>query len=299
MIKSVAVVFFLALSFSFYALAAENHLLADIEKQLNASFEDKTLLSVEKEQLEIKANELEFKIKNEKKLLVKRLKALSSLKQFNWGNFLLNPDLNELDRNIKILQNLNKHDYDLFKEHNLSLKQLAAATKNLAETEVLIQKKVELLKNQQDQFYRLEQAQIQSLQHEKKDSLLMHKGLLARPLVGSVQHEFGALRDTDNQFYLINRGELYITKAGAPVKAVGPGVVIFRDELARWRQTLIIQHADNYYSVYAGVKNMKKSIDDLVQKGDFLGATEGEKFYFELRHFENPINPKNWFRERL
>ena len=74
-------------------------------------------------------------------------------------------------------------------------------------------------------------------------------------------------------------------------------MIIFRDELLRWRETLIVQHDDNYYSVYAGVLNLKKSVGDRVTKSELIGFTAGEDFYFELRHFDNPVNPKHWYHK--
>ncbi|MEK6629078.1 MAG: peptidoglycan DD-metalloendopeptidase family protein [Bdellovibrionota bacterium] len=294
MIKFIAFVLF----FSLQGIASkEGEQLANIERRLNASLEDKTFLFVEKEQLEIEISAIRTKIKSKKKLIVKRLRALASLKQYSWGKLLLINDLNKLDRDIKILKNLNKYDYDLFKEYSSSLKQLALARNNLQETETDIQKNVESLKTQQEQFYQLEAQQMKFLQHAKKDSLLVYKGHLTRPLESSIKQDFGTLRDKDNQFYLINRGELYTASPGLTVRAIGPGKVIFRDDLMLWRETLIIQHADNYYSVYAGMNNLSKSVGDLVEKNEQLGAVAGGDFYFELRHFDNPINPKSWYRK--
>lgn len=296
MIKFIVFILFFSLAST---ASEEGQLLANIEMQLNASFEDSVLLSVEKEQLEFKINEIHLKIKNKKKLIIKRLKALASLKQHNWGEAFLSTNLNRLDRDIKILKNLNKYDYDLFKEYSSSLKQLALARNNLQGTEIDIKKNVENLKNQQEQFFQIEKQHVQFLQNEKKDSLLVYKGRLARPLESYVKQNFGALRDKTNQFYLISRGELYAAKPGLPIKAISPGTVIFSDELTRWRETLIVQHADNYYSVYAGVSNLNKSVGDLVEGNEQLGTTVGDSFYFELRHFDNPINPKSWYREKL
>jgi|GEM_PF-7095147 len=294
MIKTALFVLFI----SIFTSAKDNaHLLPVIERQLNASFEDQILLTLEKEQLEIKINEIQAIIADKKKIISKRIKALYLLQKLKWGDSLLSRDLNTLDRNMKVLKNLNQYDYDLFKNYNMALKQLTTAKKNLRETEILMQKNVETLKTQQEYFFSLEKLRLQSLLREKKDSLLIYKGLLSRPLVGFLPQEFGALRDHDNQYYLINQGELYSAKSNTPIRALGPGTIIFRDELTRWRETLIIQHADNYYSVYAGIKNIKKVIGDSVEKSELLGATDKQNFYFELRHFDNPINPKSWYRE--
>lgn len=272
-------------------------ILARIEKQMNLSLEDRARLTIEKNQLQEQIAELHEKIKTKKNLILKRLKALNSLKKFKWGELLLNNSFDTLDRNIKILKNLNKYDYELFKEYSTSLKMLAVARKNLLETETMIQQNVESLKLQQEDFLKLEAMQIQALYQLKKDSLLMFKGRLSRPLDGQLKQEFGSVRDQHNQFYLVNHGELYSTRKNAPVRTVGLGTIIFRDELLRWRETLIVQHDDNYYSVYAGILNLKKKVGDRVTKNELVGFTAGEDFYFELRHFDNPINPKYWYHK--
>lgn len=276
--------------------AADAKFLVRIEQQISASLEDKIQLSLEKEQLEIQIKDLQQRIKERKILIVKRLRAIYALKQFKWSELLSNTNLNDFERNLKILNNLNKYDYEIFKDYNASLKQLGLARKNLQETEDLIEKNVAQLQDQQSNFHSLEQTHIANLQKEKQDSLLILKGSLSRPLDGSaIKQEFGTLRDQYKLFYLINRGELYSCKPNTPVKSVGLGHIIFRDELTRWRETLIVEHADHYYSVYAGVKNSKKNVGDSVEKGELIGTCSGDEFYFELRHFDNSINPKNWF----
>ncbi len=290
--------FFWGLLFTLTAAATnEAPLLAQVESQMYALQEDTISLASEKEQLEIKIDLIRAKIKNKKMLIVTRLKALSFLKRYNWGDLLLTSDFSKLDRNIKILKSLNKFDYDLFKDYSASFSQLALARKNLQETELDIKKNVEKLKVQQDHLHQLEKQHLQFLQLEKKDSLLVYKGHLTRPLESSIKQNFGTLLDKDNPFYLIKRGELYSASPGLPIRAIGPGQVIFRDVLMLWRETLIIQHPDNYYSVYAGINKLNKSVGDLVDKNEQLGAAAGEEFYFELRHFDNPINPKTWYRE--
>lgn len=292
-------IFIIALLFSTTVLAAieSPKVLAGIERQINLSLEDKARLSVEKAQLEIQIVEIQEKIKEKRTLMLRRLKALNSLKNFKWGELLLNSNLSTLERNLKILKNLNRYDYELFREYSSSLKFLASARKNLLETEVLIQQNVESLRLQQEEFLKLEAIQIAALSKMKKNSLLTHKGRLSRPLEGQLKQEFGSVRDQHNQFYLVNRGELYSVRKNTPVTSVGLGTIIFRDELLRWRETLIVQHDDNYYSVYAGVVNLKKSIGDRVAKNELIGFAGSEDFYFELRHFDNPINPKAWYHK--
>lgn len=284
------------LFFSVTATAIENPL-AEVERKLNATTSEEVQLSVEKQQLETQIQELQIKIKERKIVLIKRLKALYAIKKYRWGELFSNPDLNSLSRNIKILGNLNAYDYELFKDYNASFKLLAQARKNLVETEALLQNNIKVLRSQQLEFQKLEDVRIASLQQDNISSLLSFKGKLSRPLDGKPEQEFGSMREQFGQYYLINRGQLYKAKKTPPIKSIGLGVVIFRDLLAGWRETLIIQHDDNYYSVYAGVKNSKKAVGDRVGKDEVIGLAAGDEFYFELRHFDNPINPKKWFRE--
>jgi murein DD-endopeptidase MepM/ murein hydrolase activator NlpD len=280
------------------ALGTENtDFLVQTENQVNTLIEDRIQLAVEKEQLEEQIREIQSKIKAKKALVLKRLKASYSLKKFKWGELLLNSNINELDRNLKILNNLNKYDYELFRDYNSSLRLLVSARKNLQETEELILKNVESLKAQQEEFQKLEKVKIENLQKENKKSLLVYKGQLARPLEGLLKSEYGSIKDRDNRFYLINKGELYSTKQNSFVKAVGPGKLIYRDELTSWRETLIIEHDDNYYSVYAGIKNSTKELGSEVEQNEIIGNAVGDEVYFELRHYDNPINPKSWYKE--
>ena len=290
-------VFFLLVFLGGLAHAVDDSVLAGIENKINDTLEEKVQLSVEKNQLESQISELQLKIKERKVILVKRLKALYSLKKFRWGELLLDSDMTTIDRNIKILGNLNAFDYELFKEYNSSLKLLAQSRKNLADTEQLLQSNIRALQQQQFEFKKIEDVRIQSLQRDKISSLLTFKGQLSRPLEGFLSQEFGTMHVKDQQFYLLSRGEIYKTKKASAVRAIGLGVVIFRDLLAGWRETLIIQHDDNYYTVYAGLKIPAKAVGDHVAQDEVIGLTAGDQFYFELRHYDNPINPKTWYRE--
>lgn len=279
--------------------AVDDHFLTEIEKQLSQTMEDKILLTIEKEQLLLQTTELEVRIRERKKQIIKRLRSVYSLKKYRWGDLLFNKNLNELDRQIKILKNLNQYDVSLFGEYENSLRQLAYARKNIQETEDQIQKNIESLEKKQKEFQKIEQERVLSLLENKKESLLLMKGRLSKPIDAKLKTAFGAIQDQSNQYYLMSQGEYYQSTLKSSVKSIGLGKVIFRDALSRWRETLIIQHADNYYSVYAGLKNVKFSVGETVAQDTVLGSAAEDEFYFELRHFSNPINPKRWYRESL
>jgi murein DD-endopeptidase MepM/ murein hydrolase activator NlpD len=292
-------IIFLFLFVPFLSLAAVEDPFLEAETQLLSLQEDQIKLSIEKTEIENQIKHLKDKIQSRKILLLKRLKAQVRLKNYRWGELFLKQDLNELNRNLKIIKNLNAFDLELHKEYNSNLRLLALSQKNLADTEKLIAFNIEQYQKQIEQLKQLEQIRLTQLMKEKVDSLLVFKGQLARPLEGKPVDEFGTLKDKSNLYFLINKGERYKTNAGNAVKSVGLGVVIFSDALAGWRETLIVQHSDNYYSVYAGIKATTKKVGDTVAKGEKLALTAGSEFYFELRHYANPINPKAWYEEQL
>lgn len=294
MIKIVFIILFLPV----FVLSAVEDPFLEAETQLLALQEDQIKLSLEKTEIENQIAQLKEKIKDRKILLLKRLKAQARLKNYRWGELFLKQDLNELNRNLKIIKNLNAFDLELHKEYSTSLKLLALAQKNLSETEKLIGFNIEQYEKQIEQLKQLEQIRLAQLMKENVDSLLVFKGKLTRPLEGKPSEDFGTLKDKSNLYFLINKGERYKTTAGKAVKSVGLGVVIFSDALTGWRETLIVQHSDNYYSVYAGVKASTKKIGDSVSKGEKIALTSESEFYFELRHYANPINPKAWYEEQ-
>jgi septal ring factor EnvC (AmiA/AmiB activator) len=289
---------FLILLFPLFSFGSLTDPFLEAETELLNLQDDQIKLSVERTEIESQIKQLRDKIKDRKILLLKRLKAQARLKNYRWGELFLKQDLNELNRNLKILKNLNSFDFELYKEYSTSLKLLALAQKNLSETEKLIRFNIEQYENKIEQLKQLEQIRLTQLMKENIDSLLIFKGKLTRPLEGKPSAEFGTLKDQSNLYFLINKGERYKTTAGKDVKSVGLGVVIFSDALAGWRETLIVQHSDNYYSVYAGVNAITKKIGDTVLKGEKIALTSEPEFYFELRHYANPINPKAWYEEQ-
>jgi len=273
-------------------------MLSNLEREVNLAIGEQARLAGEKTEIESQITQLQSKLKERRKLISARLKAQNRLRNYRWGELLLNNNLNNLNRDLKILGNLNKYDLEIFKDYRQSMEMLAQARKNLSDTETQIQTNITVLQKRQQDFKTLESVRIEILQKENSNSFLLQKGHIARPLDGKVVQPFGTLRDQVKQYYLINYGELYSAPKSTPVKAVGPGVVIFRDLIGQWRETLVIQHSDDYYSVYAGVlTDAGIRVGEKLEAGTVIGSTLKPEFYFELRHFANPINPKPWYRE--
>lgn len=284
----------------FLSFAQANETAYDVEKKINLNLDNIAYLNLEKTQLEEKIKDLQTLIKEKKGALLKRAKALSYLRKYQWGT-LLNQveDPTQLDRNLKIFDQMSQFDLNLFKEYRTSLKLLGLSRAELKQTIDSISQSVTDLKQQQIELAQKEALHLAEKVEKKVSTFLKFKGSLTRPLEGLLIWSYGSLPDKLNQYIFTSKGLLFKAQPKAAIRSVGPGVIIFSDVVPHWRETLIIQHDDHYYSVYAGLKEGPKKLKDAVEKNEIIGEALSEEFYFELRHFDNPINPISWFKESL
>ena len=288
--------FFISFFLVPHAYAEENN--SALEKQINLTFEKKAQVDLELAKADESVHQLEKLIRERRTVLLERARALSYLKDFKWGALFAADDPTSFERNLKILSKLNQYDLALFKDYKSSLRNLAQGRVDLVNFKKELEAVITDLQKQEKSLQEKEQIRTKSLIVENRKSLLLFKGQMPAPTEGQIKWNFGSHRDDQNQFAFLTRGLLFKTTLNESIRAVGPGKVIFRDVIPYWGETLIVQHDDNYYSVYAGVLSQNK-ISDVIKMNDIIAGAIGQEFYFELRHFENPINPKNWLKEKL
>lgn len=131
------------------------------------------------------------------------------------------------------------------------------------------------------------------------------KGMLRPPVDAPLAREYGTYVDPQFRFRLMHKGLFYQTKAGAPVGAVYQGQVALADTLPGYGKTVIIDHGDNYYSVYAFASQLKVRKGDEVREGDVVAVSGGSSplfgpgLYFEIRHFTDAIDPRTWIKDSV
>ena len=127
-------------------------------------------------------------------------------------------------------------------------------------------------------------------------SLAPGKGLSKNvrwPIRGAVMARFG----TDRPEGGIWRGILVRADAGAPVQAIGGGTVVYSNWLRGFGNLLIVDHGQEYLSVYAYNQSLLKQVGDTVRAGDnvaLAGSTGGQvdsALYFEIRHRGAAVDP--------
>jgi septal ring factor EnvC (AmiA/AmiB activator) len=93
------------------------------------------------------------------------------------------------------------------------------------------------------------------------------------------------------------RGILVRASTGAPVQAIGGGTVVYSNWLRGFGNLLIVDHGQEYLSVYAYNQSLLKQVGDTVRAGDTValaGSTGGQvdsALYFEIRHRGAAVDP--------
>jgi len=130
------------------------------------------------------------------------------------------------------------------------------------------------------------------------------KGAMHAPVSLPYTREYGTIVDPQFRFRLMHKG-LFYTTGKAEVRAIFSGRVAFAGVLPGYGRAIILDHGDNYYSVYGLASKLKVREGSKVQEGDVI-AVAGEEsplfgpgLYFEIRHFTDAIDPRPWIKESL
>ncbi|MFZ3229863.1 MAG: peptidoglycan DD-metalloendopeptidase family protein [Pseudobdellovibrio sp.] len=272
---------------------------SELEQKINAIYDKKALIDLELSQSDESVKQLETRLHEKRKVLLQRAQALNYIKNYKWGNLLAISNPIQFERNLKILSRLNNYDLNLFKDYKASIRNLAQGRQSLLDFQKELQETIDELQKKEAAQHEKDMNRQRQLVLENKKSLLLFKGQLPRPTEAQLKLRYGSQRDEQNQYSFMIHGLVFNIDPKKNVHAVGPGQVIFRDQIQYWGETLVIRHDDDYYSIYAGISPLDFKVDDLVQMNDIIGLTKENEFYFELRHFEVPINPKTWLKDKL
>jgi len=123
------------------------------------------------------------------------------------------------------------------------------------------------------------------------------RGRLALPLSGEIVAKFGNAREGGGPAW---KGLFIQSAAGQAVHAVATGRVVFADWLRGFGNLIILDHGDDYLSLYSNNESLYKQPGEAVRAGDVIasvgntGGHERPGLYFELRHQSRPFDPLSW-----
>jgi septal ring factor EnvC (AmiA/AmiB activator) len=128
------------------------------------------------------------------------------------------------------------------------------------------------------------------------------EGRLDWPVDGSLLYRFGRVVNPNNTTTRWN-GVGIAAPEGAPVKAVAPGTVVSVGQLGTYGLTVILQHGDGDYSVYASLGAATVRNGETVKKGERIGTVGVSDpdlkphLHFEIRPKGHAVDPERWLRE--
>ncbi len=129
-----------------------------------------------------------------------------------------------------------------------------------------------------------------------------HKGLLIIPVKGKITSLFGPYKNRKYNITNFRSGIDIKADKGEPIRSVFQGKVLYSNWFKGYGNMIIIDHGNNYYTIYAHLEETFKSKGDAVETREVIatvgdtGSMEGAKLYFEVRHHGKPENPLVWLK---
>lgn len=129
------------------------------------------------------------------------------------------------------------------------------------------------------------------------------KGLLNMPVKGKIVSFFGPYKNI--RFNIVNFRSGIKIKAdrGEPIRAVCGGRILYANWFKGYGNMIIINHGDNYYTLYAHAEELFTSKGNIVEMGEVVatvgdsGSMIGPNLHFEVRHHGKPLNPLKWIKK--
>jgi septal ring factor EnvC (AmiA/AmiB activator) len=126
------------------------------------------------------------------------------------------------------------------------------------------------------------------------------RGQLRLPVRGELLAKYGSKRSDGPAW----KGLFIGTPEGTEIRAIAPGRVVFADWLRGFGNLIIVDHGDQYLSIYGYNQAILKRSGDAVGMGEVIasagnsGGLGQSGLYFELRHQGRAFDPLDWISLR-
>jgi septal ring factor EnvC (AmiA/AmiB activator) len=128
------------------------------------------------------------------------------------------------------------------------------------------------------------------------------KGRMTLPVRGEIVESFGKHKHPEFNSFTFSKGLSISASAGADIKAIYEGTVIFADYFKGFGNMIIVDHGGGYFSLYAHAARLAKKVgaevarhEQIAVVGD-VDSSKGNMLYFEIRHQGKPVDPAGWVR---
>jgi len=130
------------------------------------------------------------------------------------------------------------------------------------------------------------------LDAKPESAFARERGNLAPPVSG----EF-SLRDARRE-ESEGPGLEFLVRPGTAVRSCAAGRVAFSDLYGSYGRLVILDHGDNYYTVYGNLANVEVRVGDDLSKGARIGTVGSGRpdtaLFFEVRRGTKALAPRSW-----
>jgi murein DD-endopeptidase MepM/ murein hydrolase activator NlpD len=123
-----------------------------------------------------------------------------------------------------------------------------------------------------------------------------------RPVPGPILSGFGYRMGPFTGREEFHQGVDIPAPRGTKIKAPADGVVIFAGRRGGYGWLLVIDHGNNYKTVYGHLNAFDVEVGDRVRKGDYIGEvgnsgrSTGSHLHYEVKLNDVAVNPTNYFK---
>jgi len=169
---------------------------------------------------------------------------------------------------------------------------------------VQLKKETVDLQHMVDQF----RSKISKLEKDKvKNRQRIHaakKGSYDWPVKGTVVSNFGKQKHSTLNTFVVNNGIEIKADEGTAVSVIEQGKILYAGAFKGYGQMVIVDHGDDFYTVYAHLSNILVKEGDSISKGQNIGETgygknsrnNSPNVYFEIRQDGQPEDPLLWLK---
>ncbi|WP_301673204.1 peptidoglycan DD-metalloendopeptidase family protein [Neisseria blantyrii] len=291
------------LRYTRYVNASNQEVVKDLEKQQKA-------LAIQEQKIN---NELAYlkKIQANVQSLLKKQGVTDAAEQTESRrqNAKITKDARKLLEQKENEQQLNKLLSNLEKKKAEHRIQDAEAKRKLAEARLAAAEKARKEKEAVQQKAEARRAAMSNLTAEDRniqapsvmgigsaDGFSRMQGRLKKPVDGVPTGLFGQNRSGGDVW----KGVFYST-APATVESIAAGTVSYADELDGYGKVVVVDHGENYISIYAGLSEISVGKGYAVAAGSKIGTSgslpDGEEgLYLQIRYQGQVLNPSSWIR---
>jgi len=128
----------------------------------------------------------------------------------------------------------------------------------------------------------------------------MRQAFLRTPVdVGRISSNFGPRKHPILGYTRQHQGVDYAAPTGTPIRAAGNGRIIHRGTRGGYGKTVIIDHGNNYKTMYAHMNGYRsgQSVGSRVRQGEIIGyvgmtgLATGPHLHYEFHVRDKPVNP--------